>query len=251
MDLEDAQERIGVLSEALGCDKEQLGKNLVIVSRQAQKPETDFIDLDSKDWRRSTLEYCQRAGIEFLVLDNLSTLLKVEDENSASAMDGLTDFLLALKRAGVSALVVHHANKADNSYRGSQKISVTFDLILKLSKPATKLTEGACFEVTFEKVRGRIQDLPFRLSLEGDRWVHEEGDKHAELAVAALRSGRYTSYQSLADGLQCSKSTAHGRMQKAVQLGLTTPEEIEACFRRAKTSLSEILMLDGEVSPEF
>jgi len=251
MDLEDAQERVQILGKALHCDMNALGKNLTIISRQAQKPSTDFIDLDSKEWRTWVLEKCRKESIEFMVLDNLSTLLKVEDENSSAAMDGLTDFLLALKRAGVSALVVHHSNKAGSSYRGSQKISVTFDLILSLTKPATKLSEGACFEVTFEKVRGRIQDLPFRLILEGDAWLHEEGDKQAELTVAALKTGRFTSYQGLADGLGCAKSTAHVRVQKAVQLGLVTPEEIERCFERAKTGLMDIAGLDGEEEPEF
>lgn len=237
MDLEDCAERVRVCAESVRSDIEVLGDNLTILSRQYQDLHSSFVDLDKADWQERTLDYCIKHEVDMVILDNLSTLMKVDDENSSSSLDGLTDFLLGLKRANIAGIVVHHANKANNSYRGSQKISVTFDLILALGKPKGAPVTGACFEVNFDKVRGQLDDMPYRLTLGDSGWITTEGDAQAKRALEALDTGEYGSYQELADGLGVrSKSTAHVWIQKAIQKGMATEVEVNAMFERAKNA---------------
>ena len=77
------------------------------------------------------------SGIKVVILDNFSTLVDMPDENSASCMQPFQDFLLNMKQREISTLLVHHSKKYPNgqsmAYRGSQKLSVTFDNILQLA----------------------------------------------------------------------------------------------------------------------
>ena len=240
MDGEDAQERLATCSKAVHADAGELRGNLQVLSRQLQTIDAEFPNFDDPEWQARVLQQMQKLGTELVVLDNLSTLLKVEDENSSAALDGFTDFLLLLKRAGISAIVIHHANKAGSSYRGSQKISVTFDLILSLSRPAGVPEKGCCVEVSFEKNRGLLNSVPFRVSLRESRWVKEESDAEAQMALDALKSGKFKSYQELADGLDEDKNRVYRWIGRAIQSGLATKADVDAAFNRAKFQLSEI-----------
>lgn len=239
MDGEDAQERIRVSMKAVGADPEILGGNLHILSRQMQHLDAGFPNFDDLEWQRRVVDEMRTLGVEFVVLDNLSTLLQVEDENSSAALDRFTDFLLLLKRAGIGAIVVHHANKAKSSYRGSQKISVTFDTILKIDRPVGAMTSNVCIEVEFDKARGQIDTVPFRISLEGDKWVSQESDAEAKMALDALMTGKYKTYPELAEGLGLpNKQKAHRWIEKAIKAGMTTEAKVTEAFSRAKFVLS-------------
>ena len=242
MDGEDAQERIREGMKAVHADPEALRENLFILSRQLQTLNTEFPNFDDIEWQRRVIDKMLDAGIEFVVLDNLSTLLQVEDENSSSALDRFTDFLLLLKRAGIGAIVVHHANKAGNSYRGSQKISVTFDLIMSMVRPAGATSSKCCTEVSFDKSRGQIDATPVRVKLDGDSgWVSEESDAEAKMALDALLTGKYKTYQELADGLELpNKQKAARWIEKAIKAGMVTKEGVGAAFERAKFELEEL-----------
>lgn len=256
MDLQDTQERLLIGAQAVGADMDKLMDNFSILSRQYQTVGTKFLNLDDEAWQKRTLEYLQRHKVDLVILDNLSTLLKVDDENSASSLDGLTDFLLELKKAGVAAMVVHHANKAGTGYRGSSKIGITFNLILSLRKPKGAPITGACFEVLFEKVRGRINDIPYRLTLsesfpEGElgkprySWETAEGDERALRAWEALETGEFPNYDALGAHLGVGKATAWRWIAKAIQVGITDQTLVVSAFERAKT-YSEVIL-----SPEF
>jgi hypothetical protein len=57
-------------------------------------------------------------GIDLVILDNFSTLGEVEDENTASSFNSIQQFLLQLKVEGVATMLVHHANKTGEDFRG-------------------------------------------------------------------------------------------------------------------------------------
>ena len=52
------------------------------------------------------------AGVELLVLDNLSSLTAALRENDSDSWSPIQDWLLRLRRRGISVLIVHHAGKA-------------------------------------------------------------------------------------------------------------------------------------------
>ena len=101
-------------------------------------------------------------GVEFLVLDNLSSLTTVIRDNDAESWNPIQEWLLRLRRRGVSVLIIHHAGKGGEQ-RGTSRREDVLDTSLSLRRPSDyQPTEGARFEVHFEKTRGIHGDGPSR-----------------------------------------------------------------------------------------
>src|SRR5262249_40124181 len=116
-----------------------------------------FPDLASKEGQREILRRVERFNADLVVLDNFSTLVAVDDENSAAAMSPVLDFLLTLKQAHVACVLVHHSNKAATGARGSSKLEATFEVIIGLQKVKDALADpgmGAMFGLAWTKYRG-------------------------------------------------------------------------------------------------
>lgn len=113
------------------------------------------------------------AGI--LILDNKSSLIRAGDENSAEAYQDFNDWLLGLRAAGVTTLLIHHAGKRNAEgrivQRGTSRVEDVMDCIIQLDK-AADVTDG-CVPVRwrFEKHRSftpREADLVFDLNVRYD-----------------------------------------------------------------------------------
>ena len=107
-------------------------------------------------------------SIELLVLDNLSSLTAVIRDNDADSWNPIQEWLLRLRRRGVSVLIVHHAGKGGEQ-RGTSRREDVLDTSISLRRPNDYVpTEGARFEVHFEKARGIHGDRakPFEAKLE-------------------------------------------------------------------------------------
>ena len=107
-------------------------------------------------------------GVELLVLDNLSSLTSVIRDNDAESWNPIQEWLLRLRRRGVSVLIVHHAGKGGEQ-RGTSRREDVLDTSISLRRPSDYIpTEGAKFEVHFEKARGIHGDKakPFEAKLE-------------------------------------------------------------------------------------
>ena len=125
----------------------------------------------------------KRGEYDVLILDNFSTLADIEDENSASAMSPVLNFLLNLKQRRVAAILIHHANKPGKGFRGSSKLSTTFEVILALTKPVDAvLHDGLRFEISWEKFRGKTAESTTGAKVwledhEGNfKWVREASE---------------------------------------------------------------------------
>ena len=93
-------------------------------------------------------------GVELLILDNLSSLTTGLRENDADAWSPIQQWLLRLRRRGISVLIVHHAGKGGEQ-RGTSRREDVLDTSISLRRPADYApTEGARFEVHIEKGRG-------------------------------------------------------------------------------------------------
>jgi putative DNA primase/helicase len=137
--------------------------NLKIITPDCQESGIpDLATLSGQEWLEPHLE-----GINLLILDNLSALCRSGRENESESWNPLQDWLLTLRRRGLSVLFVHHAGKGGNQ-RGTSKKEDILDTVIVLRKPNEyDAREGARFEVHYEKARGFFGEAakPFEAQL--------------------------------------------------------------------------------------
>lgn len=107
-------------------------------------------------------------GADLLIADNLSSLTAVIRDNDAESWGPIQDWLLRLRRRGMSGLIVHHAGKGGQQ-RGTSRREDVLDTSISLRRPEDYTpAEGARFEVHFEKHRGFFGEdaAPFEAKLE-------------------------------------------------------------------------------------
>lgn len=161
------------------------------------------------------------SGVELLVLDNLSTLTSVIRDNDADSWNPIQEWLLRLRRRGVSVLIVHHAGKGGEQ-RGTSRREDVLDTSISLRRPSDYVpTEGARFEVHFEKARGVHGDRvkPFEARMEQRNgvfiWTTQEIEDVNKSRVAALLQDDM-SVRDIADETGIPKSSVH-RLKKAIE----------------------------------
>ncbi len=93
-------------------------------------------------------------GIDLLVLDNLSALVRAVKENEGEGWLPVQDWALDLRRRGLSVLFVHHAGKG-GAQRGTSRREDLLDSVLTLKHPGDyRAEEGLRCIVDYEKARG-------------------------------------------------------------------------------------------------
>ena len=243
MDMEDLKERQELSIKATGADQESVYKNLQIISRQDQMMNLGFLNLGNKDSQKSLINYVENEGIRVVIMDNFSTLVDMPDENSASCMQPFQNFLLNLNQREVSTLLVHHTRKNPNgqqmAYRGSQKLSVTFDNILQLEPTESDQDhedEGCSFHITSDKQRrGGEINCALRLNSVSGNWeIIENIPKNLRELRDAINLDQFKGQQELADCLKTNQSSISRRINQAVQMGLLTHERIKDSYKLAK-----------------
>ncbi len=130
--------------------------------------ETGLPDLRDPPAQEALEERCRELKVELLILDNLSSLCRSGRENEADSWQPVQDFLLRLRRRGVSVLLVHHAGKGGQQ-RGTSRREDVLDTVIALRRPVDyEAAEGARFEVHVEKSRACAGEAlaPFELRLE-------------------------------------------------------------------------------------
>ena len=111
------------------------------------------------------------ADTALIVVDSISTLVRhTLAENDAESWGSVAEWALRHRRLGRSILFVHHAGKS-GAQRGTSKREDILDLVLCLKRPIDYAeSEGARFEVHFEKARTLYGDSvePFEAMLTRD-----------------------------------------------------------------------------------
>ena len=154
------------------------------------------------------------ADAELIIVDNLSTVARGLRENEADAFGPVQSWMLAMRAAGRSVLLVHHAGKGGGQ-RGTSRKEDVLDTVISLSRPpGYSATEGARFEVRFTKSRGfwGRDAEPFEARFADRRWttaeiVAEDSDK----VLAALQADGL-SIRAIAERSGLSKSEVHRRL---------------------------------------
>lgn len=95
-------------------------------------------------------------GVKLVVIDNIATLCRHGRSNDEESWKPVQDWVLSLRRCGVSVLLVHHASK-NGSQRGTSAKEDILDTVIQLRRPSDYETgEGARFEVHLTKARGIV-----------------------------------------------------------------------------------------------
>ena len=150
-------------------------------------------------------------GVELVVIDNLSTLCRLGRENESESWGPVQEWILGLRRRGISVLLIHHAGKA-GAQRGTSRREDVLDTVLVLRHPADYgPDEGARFEVHVEKGRSIIGEdaKPFEARLEvrdgAAIWTTRDLEDAAFDRVIEL-AGDGLTVRDIADELGLSKS---------------------------------------------
>jgi putative DNA primase/helicase len=163
---------------------------------------------------------------EVVFLDNLSTLCGGGDENSAESWDAMQAWLLSLRHRGVTVIFIHHANK-DGGQRGTSRREDILDTTIALHRiEGQERTEGARFQVSYEKNRGFFGDdaEPYNAELVMEDgvatwavgWQDErtqKNDERKQIVAELLDQGM--TVEQMAEELGMSSSTV-GRIRKKV-----------------------------------
>lgn len=109
---------------------------------------------DQQAFARTLLDIEARAGgpIEFVVLDNWISLVRGLDENDNSQLDGIRQWLIMLRHAERSVLVVHHAGKS-GVQRGASAREDNLDYSIMLKQTMARVGES-WFDLEWDKCRG-------------------------------------------------------------------------------------------------
>jgi putative DNA primase/helicase len=171
------------------------------------------------------------GGVELIILDNLSSLTSVVRDNDAESWIPIQQWLLRLRRRGLSVLIIHHAGKGGEQ-RGTSKREDDLDTSICLRRPSDYVaTEGARFEVLIEKGRD-IHGAPaksFEARLQErdgiPTWTVRDLDAVDERRVASLlESG--LSVRDIAEETGITKSTIHRLKQKIEVANAGAPDAV-------------------------
>lgn len=261
MHLQDLQDRLRLLGETAveGVDMAQVGTNLSIIARQAQEPESAFFDVTDESHQMAILGRCQSQKIDVLIIDNLSTVADgLEDENEAVAFRTVQSFMLRMKQAGITTILVHHARKDGQEPRGSTALATTFEVILGLKKPSVPVHGKASFVAAFSKFRaqGGLSTAPRTWTLGEAGWAVEE-DPEDELTATlnAIQSLRFVSQKEVAVALGITEGAMTKRIRRIIATGRITEDGVKDALGRARKlreadASGEVVSFDPDAEPE-
>ncbi len=185
-------------------------------------------NLQSPEWRAVMKKLLLNLDIRVWVLDNIaSASTGPVDENSSTDWRDINGWLLDLRFAGITTILLHHTNKSGGP-RGTHSREDNIDISIMLKRPTKyRLTDGASFDVVFTKARlpnrdlAKISDVNFRLTEDPDgKAVWENNKPKHDLQVEIIQlSGEGLSQKKIADKVGCSPQNVSSTIIKAKKNG--------------------------------
>ena len=151
------------LIPSLGLNLEELRKNFFFVSRVSQPDSIeDFLslDLDRHQWDLLNWIKAHTAinSHPIVILDNLSNLVELSDENSAGQIQKFNMMVTKARKKGCSMVIVHHTGKSLNmgpdgvpTWRGSYDMATRLDKTICLLPCQSSLDGYVTFQVVDRK----------------------------------------------------------------------------------------------------
>lgn len=206
----------------------------IVASNDKEPPSADFLkiitpdlqdegfpDLASAEGQQAVEPHLKDVAL--VVVDNLSTLCRFGRENEAESWGPVQEWILGLRKRGLSVLLVHHANKT-GSQRGTSRREDVLDTVINLRHPDDyQPEEGARFEVHIEKGRHIVgadaKAFEAKLRIENDVAIWTTRDlEDVTLQRVVDLTGEGLTVREIADETGLSKSRvnrlqAKGRME--------------------------------------
>ncbi len=163
---------------------------------------------------------------DLVILDNLSALVRSGKENEAESWQPIQTWALGLRARGKSVLFIHHSGKG-GLQRGTSRREDCLDTVIVLKQlPDYNPSDGALFEVHFEKARGIYgPDVdPFEARLTDDErgrqlWVTKRLSESSLEKVAALLRDRFPQ-KDIVQKLGLTKGYVSKLARQARELGM-------------------------------
>ncbi len=163
--------------------------------------------------------------MKLVIVDNLATLARAGRENETESWHPVQNWLLSLRRRGISVLLIHHSNKSGGQ-RGTSSREDILDTVIALKRPSDyTMDQGARFEVHLEKARGIVGDdaKPFEAMLTPDGkggmiWAYRDIED-VELNQVANLQKEGLSVRDIAKETGLSKSKIQRLIKKAEHNG--------------------------------
>lgn len=176
--------------------------------------------IDDEYGQRVYANLLTKFNIEVVIFDNLSMLSSV-DENKSNEWKRVQDWLLYLRSIGKTILVVHHAGKDKNGYRGTSKMLDCADVAISLQPCSDEALEendvkGKKFKIVYQKARlfGGKEALSFEANLEAGVWSHRSIELSIlDRVIESLNAGM--TQRDMAKELLISQSTVNRLIKKA------------------------------------
>lgn len=192
------------LGQAVGADLDQLTKRLQFISVPDASDKLKDFNLGDKGFQGLVLDLIDKHDIDLVIVDNIRTLVYMDDENTKEGWQPLNDWVIKL-RTFSTVILVHHDNR-QGGFSGSGHASTIMDYRIQLNEHnATHALRGAgcAFTVDFEKVR-RSRTVAHGTRAIGlhptEGWLMQN-DRQTEFNKVhdAAISGRYTTQRELAN----------------------------------------------------
>lgn len=259
MNLGDIQERLrGLLAGAERTDSAKVLNNLTLLSRQGQADAEWFPSITDPEGVAFYRGLVMEHKADMIVFDNFSTLGEVEDENAAASFNAIVQTLLSLKQLGVATMLVHHAGKNGETFRGSSKLGATFEIIMQLAAAGKDASDrGASFLTVFEKMRSGMRPPEVAATLEtidtfeGQRTLRWQHITATNARLYEIRDGlterRWGSQKEIAEELGVNESTITRDIQAGILLQLWTKPEVATKLREgaARAAAGDVLTVQG------
>ncbi len=132
--------------------------------------------LANESWRNKMKRILITRKVKLWVIDNLASLASGLDENTKKDWDPVNNWLLELRFAGISTIMLHHVSKY-GAQRGTSSREDNLDASIILKAPHDYSPEdGARFIVRFTKARVKMNDLHLVADTEF-KLLHDEHGK--------------------------------------------------------------------------
>lgn len=139
-------------------------------------------------WQKDLKETAIDLGVKVIFFDNISSLSPGIDENAKVAWDPVNQYLLSLRFAGITSVMLHHTGKGGGQ-RGTSGREDNTDMTIDLKQPSGYSPEMGCeFIISFSKSRVPAKYLPelkeinFKLT-ERETGLYEWGWLYAKTAT--------------------------------------------------------------------
>ncbi len=150
----DLQSRLQQLTQSMGRENSSMPltvlSNMQVVDKSKGR---EHINLADEKWRKKiSHHFRQHPECKLLILDNLSSLIQGENENTKKSWEPINQWVLTLRSQGVSTIFAHHANKSGTD-RGHSCHKDQLDTVIRLNRGKEVTADQVSMEITFEKAR--------------------------------------------------------------------------------------------------